>query len=111
MHTLSVPDGAVSAPIGSKRVPERPELALGYDLTTEEGVLRYARELARRTIMATQMDARTIDASIQSVSVRYRLKSFLRKLWKNERVVIRAYLLFRLERAHQEAMRSLENYR
>lgn len=108
MGVLTAPKGAFCAPEGAERAPKQAELALSYDLTTEIGSINYARELARRTVMATQQDARTVDAAIFSITARYQFRSFIKKLWKGERVVIRAHLLNRLERAHDDAMRSLE---
>lgn len=108
MRTSSVPNGDISAPPRAIQEPEQGEIDFGRDTETEAGAYSYAQELAKRTVMATQMDCRTVDAAIYTISRRYRLGSFVRKLWKSEPAVPRYDRVRRLERAYKDAMRSVQ---
>lgn len=84
------------------------ELALGYDLSTEPGARAYCRELARRTVMRLQAELLTKEAAIHATARRYRLGSFIRKLWKDEPCACTLDKVVRLERAHDAAMAASE---
>lgn len=103
------PDRADMAQSRAKTAYDPVGLPVGFDDTTEKGALAYAQELARKTVMATQVDCRTVDAAIYSISRRYKLNSFVRKLWKGEPVVIRLHLIRRLERTYIDAMRTVRD--
>jgi len=116
MGTFAAPDGAIPAldgantePIQAKSAFPDDELPIGHNRRTPEGAYAYTRELARRTIMAVQLDAGTIDAAIYIISRRYKLGTYLRKLWKGEVAVPRLDKVLRLEDAHRDAMRSVRD--
>lgn len=108
MGIVNVPHRTFTVPDSAATGQDRPELAISYDLSTEAGCRAYARELVVRAVMATQMETRTKEAAIYSLERRYKLGSFIRKLWKDQPVVIRADRLVRLERAHSDAIRALK---
>lgn len=108
MGILEAPTGAVSTLNSAGHVSKQGEFTFGFDTTTERGAYAYAQELAKRTVMATQVDCRTVDAAIYITSRRYKLGSFVKKLWKGEAAVPRYDKIKRLELAHHDAVRSMK---
>lgn len=115
MQEMAAPIGADAARISAGRRSDAArgftagELALGHDLSSPRGARAYADMLVERAVMATQMDAGTLEAAIHSLSRRYRLGSFIRKLWKGEACSLHLDKIVRLERAHDDALRALRN--
>jgi hypothetical protein len=111
MGVFAAPIRAEAAPIRAKadgfRAFAGHELAIGHDLSSPKGARAYAEHLARETVMAAQADAGTKDAAIHGTARRYKLGSFLRKLWKGEPCALHLDKIIRLERAHADAVRSI----
>ena len=92
---------------GPEPVLDHGKLKLGYSTKTEKGMYEYAHQLCARTVMALQVRYRTKEGAIDSITREYRLGSFITKLWKRQRVVIKAHKLECLESAHDRAIREL----
>lgn len=115
MGIFAAPIGTNPAPIRAQAAPAgaiprafpSDELALGHDLSSPKGARAYCEALVARTVMAAQADAGTKDAAIHSIARRYRLGSFVRKLWKGEACSLHLDKVIRLQRAHDDAVRSL----
>lgn len=69
----------------------------------------YARRLAVRTVMALQIRYKTKEGSIDAITREYKLGSFITKLWKGQRVVIKAHKLECLKSAHDRAIREIQS--
>lgn len=111
MGLLTGRNGAEMARIGAEAASSRGfgagELALGHDLSSPRGARAYAEHLARQTVLAAQADAGTKEAAIHGTARRYRLGSFLRKLWKGEPCALHLDKMIRLQRAHDDAVRTV----
>lgn len=107
MSKFPAPTRADPASVNATHAPQQGELEIKFNTETDRGAYAYAQEMAKQTIMAMQVDCRTVDAAIYVTARRYKLGSFLKKLWKDEPAVPRYDRIKRLERAHRDALRCL----
>lgn len=112
VHSLSVRSLAMVTktgtdfPISGSVFPNQEmELPFPFDISTDQGAYDAARAMCRRLVMVTQQDAKTVDASIQSISRRYRFGTFIENLWKGKKATITLAKFVRLRRALSSATR------